>query len=86
MDEAGIKGYDATIWLGLLAPAGLPRDIVMRLNSEISKVLSSPETRKTILSAGVEVSLSSPEEFAALLRSEYDKWGKVVRDTGATIN
>ena len=86
MDEAGIKGYDATIWLGLLGPAGLPRDIVTRLNSEITKALSSAETRKLILAAGVEVSTSSPEEFAALLRSEYDKWGKVVKETGATIN
>jgi tripartite-type tricarboxylate transporter receptor subunit TctC len=86
MDEAGIKGYDATIWLGLLGPAGLPRDIVTRLNSEIIKALGSAETRKMILAAGVEVSTSSPEEFAALLRSEYDKWGKVVRETGATIN
>jgi tripartite-type tricarboxylate transporter receptor subunit TctC len=86
MDEAGIKGYDATIWLGLLAPAGLPRDILTRMNSEIIKALASPETRKLILSAGVEVSTSSPEEFAALMRTELDKWGKVVKDTGATIN
>ena len=86
MDEAGIKGYDATIWLGLLGPAGLPRDIVIRLNNEITKALSSAETRKLILAAGVEVSTSSPEEFTALLRSEYDKWGKVVKETGATIN
>jgi tripartite-type tricarboxylate transporter receptor subunit TctC len=86
MDEAGIKGYDATIWLGLLGPAGLPRDIVTRLNSEIIKALGSAETRKMILAAGVEVSTSSPEEFAVLLRSEYDKWGKVVQETGATIN
>ena len=86
MDEAGIKGYDATIWLGLLGPAGLPRDIVTRLNSEIIKALSSAETRKLILAAGVEVSTSSPEEFTTLLRSEYDKWGKVVKETGATIN
>ena len=86
MDEAGIKGYDATIWLGLLGPAGLPRDIVIRLNNEITKALSSAETRKLILAAGVEVSTSSPEEFTTLLRSEYDKWGKVVKETGATIN
>ncbi len=86
MDEAGIKGYDATIWLGLLGPAGLPRDIVSRLNSEIVKALASPETRKHILSAGVEVSTSTADEFAALMRTEYDKWGKVVKATGATLN
>ena len=86
MDEAGIKGYDATIWLGLLGPAGLPRDIVTRLQTEITKALSSPETKKQILSAGVEVSISTADEFAALLRSEDDKWGKVVKATGATLN
>jgi tripartite-type tricarboxylate transporter receptor subunit TctC len=86
MDEAGIKGYDATIWLGMLAPAGLPHDILARMNSEVIKALASPETRKLIQAAGVEVSTSSPEEFASLLRSELDKWGKVVKSTGAAIN
>ncbi len=86
MDEAGIKGYDATVWLGLLAPAGLPREVLARLHSEVLKALSSPDTRKLIQRAGVEVSTSSPEEFGVLLRSELDKWGKVVKDTGATIN
>ena len=86
LDEAGVKGFDATIWLGLLAPPGTPRDIVQKLNATITRVLSAPDARKLMASAGVEVATSTPEEFGALLQSELDRWGKVVRDTGATVN
>lgn len=86
LDEAGVKGYDATLWLGLLAPPGTPRDIVLKLNSEITKILSTPDARKFMSSAGVDVATSTPEEFGALLQSELDRWGKVVRETGATVN
>lgn len=85
LDEAGVKGYDATIWLGLLAPAGTPAAIVNRLNAELVKVLNVPETRAAILSAGVEVSLSTPADFAKLMDSEGRKWGKLVREVGAKI-
>ena len=86
LDEAGVKGFDATIWLGLLAPPNTPRDIVQKLNASITKILSTPEARKLMASAGVEVATSTPEEFGALLQSELDRWGKVVRETGATVN
>ena len=86
LDEAGVRGYDATIWLGLLAPAGTPRDVVQKLNRELTRVLSTPESRKLIASAGVDVATSSPEELAKLMQSELDRWGKVVRETGATVN
>jgi tripartite-type tricarboxylate transporter receptor subunit TctC len=81
-----VPGYDATIWLGLLAPPGTPREIVQKLNAAITRVLSSAEAKKLMASAGVDVATSSPEEFGALMRSELDRWGKVVRDTGATVN
>ena len=84
--EAGLPGYDATVWLGLLAPAGTPRDVVQKINAEIAKVLSTPEARKLMASAGVDVSIAGSDEFGALLRSELDRWGKVVRETGATVN
>jgi tripartite-type tricarboxylate transporter receptor subunit TctC len=84
--EAGVPGYDATIWLGLLAPPGTPREVVQKLNAEITKALSQPEARKLMASAGVDVATSSPEEFGTLLQSEYDRWGKVVRETGAQVN
>jgi tripartite-type tricarboxylate transporter receptor subunit TctC len=86
MQEAGVKGYEATIWLGLVAPKGTPRDVVMKLDREMIKALSTPEARKLISSAGVDVATSTPEEFGALMQSELDRWGKVVRQTGATVN
>ena len=86
LDEAGVPGYDATIWLALLAPPGTPRDIVLKINSEVTRVLSTPESRKLMSQAGVEVATSTPEELAKLMQSELDRWGKVVRDTGATVN
>lgn len=84
--EAGVAGYEATIWMGLFAPAGLPREIVARLHGEVGRVLAAPEARAAIAATGLEVSLSTPEEFAAFVRAEHAKWGKVVRDTGATVN
>lgn len=84
--EAGVAGYDATIWLGLLAPPGTPREIVQKLNTEIVRVLSTAEARRLMASAGVDVATSSPEDFGRLLQSEFERWGKVVRETGATVN
>jgi tripartite-type tricarboxylate transporter receptor subunit TctC len=84
--EAGVPGYDATVWLGLLAPAGTPREVVQKINAEIAKVLSTPEAKKLMASAGVDVSIAPSEEFGALLRAELDRWGKVVKETGATVN
>ena len=86
LDEAGVKGYDATIWLGLLAPPGTPRDIVDKLNGSITRILSTPEAKKLMASAGVDVATSSPEEFGRLMHTEFDRWGKIVRETGMTVN
>ena len=86
LDEAGVPGYDATVWLGLLAPPGTPRDVVLKLHAEIAKILSTAEARSLMRSAGVEVAVSSPEEFNALMQAELERWGKVVRETGATVN
>ena len=84
--EAGVPGYDATIWLGLLAPPNTPRDVVQRLNADITRILSTPEAKKLMASAGVDVATSTPEEFGRLMQSELERWGKVVRETGATVN
>ncbi len=86
MDEAGVKGYEATIWLGLLAPAGTPRDVVARLNEAVTQVLSKPDARALMKTAGVDVATSTPEELEALMKSELERWGKVVKETGATVN
>jgi tripartite-type tricarboxylate transporter receptor subunit TctC len=84
--EAGVPGYDATVWLALLAPPGTPREVVLKINAEVAKVLAAPEARKLMSSAGVDVATSTPEELGALLRAELDRWGKVVKETGATVN
>jgi tripartite-type tricarboxylate transporter receptor subunit TctC len=84
--EAGVPGYEATLWLGLAAPAGTPADIVSRLHAETAKALQDPELQKSFRTAGVNATVMNPQEFGAFIRAEYDKWGKVVRDTGATVN
>jgi tripartite-type tricarboxylate transporter receptor subunit TctC len=84
--EAGVPGYQATLWLNLAAPAGTPADIVQRLYAETAKALQDAELQQSFRAAGVEASPMSPQELAGFMRAEYEKWGKVVRDTGATVN
>ena len=85
LQEAGVAGYDASVWLALLAPAGTPRDIVIRLNSEIAKLMASPDTARALSDAGVEVAPSSPEAMADYMVQELARWGKVVKDTGVKL-
>jgi len=85
LQEAGIAGYDASNWLALLAPAGTPREIVQRLNSEIVKLMALPDVQKALFDAGVQVSLSSPEALTKLMQEESAKWGKVVKDAGIRL-
>ena len=84
--EAGVAGYEATLWLNISGPAGMPAEIVQRLNTEIAKALKDPEVQKNFHSGGVEATSMGPQELERFMRSEYEKWGKVVRDTGATVN
>ncbi len=80
--EAGVPGYEAVQWYGLLAPAGTPRDIITRLHGATAKALQNPEVRQRLLNDGAEPVGSSPEEFAAYLRSETAKWAKVIQAAG----
>jgi tripartite-type tricarboxylate transporter receptor subunit TctC len=84
--EAGVPGYQATLWLNLAAPPGTPAEIVQRLYAETAKALQDAELQQSFRAAGVEASPMSPQELAGFMRAEYEKWGKVVRDTGATVN
>lgn len=86
ISEAGVKGYDATLWLGLLGPAGLPKEIVERLNAEVAKLLKSKDLQAQFAKVGTEIVYRAPEAWAAYLKSERDKWAKVVKETGAQIN
>lgn len=85
MQEAGVPGYEASVWLGLLAPAGTPKEIVARLNAEIAKVMSAPDTKKELYAAGVESDISSPEALSSLMSREMERWGKVIKDAGISM-
>ena len=85
LDEAGVKGIDAGIWLGLFAPVGTPPVIVARLNTEINKVLQLPEVREKIISGGATPVGGSSEGFAAFLRKDYEKWGIIVKESGVKL-
>jgi len=86
MAEAGVPGYEATLWLSVSGPAGLPAPIVQRLYSEISKALKDPELQASFRTGGVEAMSMPPEELTKLMRVDYEKWGRVVKETGATVN
>jgi tripartite-type tricarboxylate transporter receptor subunit TctC len=83
--EAGVPGYEALVWIGMLAPKGTPRDIVTKLNGEIRKLLGTDDIRRLLAPTGMEPAPDTPEEFGAYVKSEYEKWGKAVRDSGATV-
>ncbi len=85
MQEAGVPGYEASVWLALLAPAGTPREIVNRLNSEIAKVMATPDAKKALYDAGVEPTPSTPEAMSDYMVKEMDRWGKVVKDIGIKV-
>jgi tripartite-type tricarboxylate transporter receptor subunit TctC len=86
MAEAGYPQLDAGAWMGLLAPAGTPPAVIARLNAEISKVLKDPELIKKLADQAVDLSNSTPDELGALIRSEHDKWGKVIRDAKLNVS
>ncbi len=80
--EAGVPGYEAVQWYGVLAPAGTPRDIISKLHTGVVRALQNPEVRQRLLNDGAEPIGSSPDEFAAYLRSETAKWAKVTQAAG----
>ena len=83
--EAGVAGYEASLWYGFVGPARIPNDIVRRLNGEIVAVLKSAEVRERLASQGVEASPSTPEAFGQLMVSDLDRWAKVVQRAGIRL-
>ena len=81
-----LPGFEALQWFGILMPAGTPPEIVANLNAEILKVLRLPEVRERFQAMGIEISGNSPEQFAAFMRAETAKWGKIVKESGAKID
>ena len=80
--EAGLPGYESVQWYGLLAPAKTPPEIIDRLHRKVVAILRAPDARERFASDGGELIASSPEEFAALLRTETVKWAKVAKAVG----
>lgn len=81
--EAGVRGFESGTWYGIIGPAGLPQNIVTRLNAEINKSLEAPDVKERMASLGLEPIIGTPERFAQFIREEIVKWGKVVKDSGA---
>jgi tripartite-type tricarboxylate transporter receptor subunit TctC len=77
-----IPGFESSQWWGLFAPAGLPPDVVSRLNGEVDKTVRDQEMRNRFAAEGAEPAGGSPAEFAAFFKADHDKWGKVVSDVG----
>lgn len=84
--EAGVSGYEATIWLGIMAPMGTPRPILERLNAEIRKIVNSPDVRDAWAKQGAAPMSMSTEEFGQYLREDIAKWANIVKISGAKVD
>ena len=85
-EAAGLKGFEATSWFGLLAPAGTPREVVNRVQQEVAKALSNPANNEKMLLQGAIPGGNTPAQFAALIESEHKKWAQVVKVSGARVD
>ena len=81
--EAGVPGYDAVIWLGIMAPAATPRPVVERLNAEITKIVNAPDMKAAWGRQGAIAMSMTPDEFARFMRADIDKWARIVKISGA---
>lgn len=84
--ESGYKNFEAVTWFGILGPAKLPKEMVVTLNAEINKALQNVDLQKKLSDQGADVAGSTPDHFAKLIRDEMSRWGKVVKESGATID
>jgi tripartite-type tricarboxylate transporter receptor subunit TctC len=84
--EAGVPGYEAYVWMGLLAPKGTPASIIDKIQRDVGQALATPEVKTYMANSGIEIVGSTPAEFGIFYRAERDQWGKVVRETGAKVD
>jgi len=86
MEELGFPGFEATAWFGLMAPAGTPQSIIDKLHKETVRLLALPEVKSKLEGLGVQLVGNTPEEFAAIIRTETPHWGKVIKDAGIKLS
>ena len=86
VDESGVAGFEVLVWFGVVGPAGMPRDVVTKLNTEINKILQLPDVRERFQAGGVDPVGGPAEKFGEHLKAEIAKWGKVVKATGARVD
>jgi tripartite-type tricarboxylate transporter receptor subunit TctC len=84
--EAGVPGYEATIWLGIMAPTGTPKPIIDKLNAEIAKIVSRPEVKKSWQEQGAEPMVMTAEQFGQYMREDITKWARIVKISGAKVD
>jgi len=84
--ESGYPGFEAWAWQGFVAPVGTPRPVVMKLNAEFAKVMADPTIKQRLSESGFQPQTSTPEEFAAYMKSEIAKWAKVIRDSSISLD
>ena len=82
LNEAGVPGYETTIWLGIMAPKGTPKEIVDRLNAEIAKVIAKPAIKEAWAKQGAAPMTTAPAEFGTFLKGDIEKWAKVIDKAG----
>jgi tripartite-type tricarboxylate transporter receptor subunit TctC len=84
--ESGLAGFETSVWFGLLAPAGTPKDIIDRLNREANRALADPAVKTQFAAQGIDAMGGTPEQFGAYIRDETAKWARVVQVSGAKID
>jgi tripartite-type tricarboxylate transporter receptor subunit TctC len=82
MEQAGVTGFEAGTWFGLLAPAGSPKSVIEQLSKTMNLVLEEKDLRETLASQGASVRGGTPAQFSTFFLAEYDKWGKIVKAAG----
>ena len=86
ISESGIPGYEVKNWYGIFAPRGTPKEIVSKLNAEIVKILNMPDVKESLAVQGAEPVSGTPEQFAAYINEETEKWAKIVKYSGARLD
>ena len=84
--EAGLKGYEVSNWLGLLAPAGTPKEVSGVIHAALGRAMANRQLREQLIGLGIEPTFGTPEEFAALIRTELPRWAEIVKKSGATVD